>query len=139
MARRLILALLGVLVWGAAVAMPGFSTSTQTLSSATVTAPVPVISVTNLNKAAAPWLQPSMMVVLSAGASLTYSIEVTGDDVLQSGYNPATGNWSAMTNMSALTASAVATLGAAVTGVRLHITAYTSGTATFQFVQQTVN
>ena len=123
----------------AAVAMPGFSLNTQSLSATGTTTPVPVISVTNTKGAAAPYLQPAILVELSSGASLTYSVEVTGDDVLASNYIPATGNWVPFTNMNGLTSSATATLGAAVTGVRLHVTAYTSGTATLQFVQQTVN
>jgi hypothetical protein len=84
-------------------------------------------------------LQAGIFAALSSGASLTYSIEVTGDDINAPGYNPATGNWVGFTNMTGLTASAVATLGAVVMAVRAHVTAYTSGTLTFQFVQQTVD
>jgi hypothetical protein len=84
-------------------------------------------------------LQAGILVILSSGASLTYSIEVSGDDYNAPGYNPATGNWVGFTNMVGLTASAVATLGAVVMSIRLHVTAYTSGSATLQFVQQTVD
>lgn len=119
--------------------MAGFSLSTQSLTAVGVTTPVPVIPLVNFKTSSAPWLQPGIIVNVSSGASLTYSVEVTGDDVLQNGYNPATGNWAPFTNMSGQTISAAGTLGAAVTAVRLHVTAYTSGTATIQFVQMTVN
>lgn len=120
-------------------AMSGYSLNTQSVTSATTTNPVPIIPTINLKTASAPWLPPAVLVELSAGASLTYTVEVTGDDVLASGYNAATGNWAPMTGMASLTSSASATLGAAVTAVRLHVTSYSSGTATIQVVQQTVN
>lgn len=77
----------------------------------------------------------SIICILSAGAALTYSVEVTGDDITAQGYSAATGNWIALQNFSALTASATGTLGAVVTGIRPHVTSYTSGSLTFQFVQ----
>lgn len=119
--------------------MTGFSLNTASLSATGSTTCVPVISVINIKTATAPWLQPGILVSLSSGAVLTYSVEVTGDDVLRSGYNAATGTWSPFTNMAALTTSASGTLGAAVTCIRLTVSAYTSGTATIQVVQQTVN
>ena len=72
---------------------------------------------------------------VSNGATLTYNFEVTGDDVQNPLYNPATGNWVAPQGWSALTASAVETLGGYVTAVRLNVTSYTSGTVVFQAVQ----
>jgi hypothetical protein len=78
------------------------------------------------------------LVFVSSGAVLTYNIEVTGDDVLAPGYSPATGNWQPIgAAFTGLSVSAVDTLGATVTAVRLHVTAWTSGTATLQFPQLT--
>ena len=78
---------------------------------------------------------PGILVCLSSGANLTYTVEVTGDDLDAAGYSPATGNWVPFTGLVNLTASSASTLGAAVTAIRLNVTAYTSGTATFQFIQ----
>lgn len=118
---------------------PGLLSATVTLGQAGATAPIAVAATGHVGPFnAAPSgvaYQPSILVSLSSGASLTYSIEVTGDDVVAPGYNAATGNWSTFTGMGALTASAAGTLGAAVTAVRAHITSYTSGTLTLQFVQ----
>ena len=114
------------------MAVAGIQSSSVSLTAVGVSAPI-VFNALRFSGS----LEPSFLVILSSGASLTYSVEVTGDDWSAPGYNPATGNWVAFTNMSALTASAVGTLGAVVTAARLHVTAYTSGTATFQFVQQT--
>lgn len=85
------------------------------------------------------WLQPAVLVYVSAGASLTYSVEVTGDDLTARGYSQANGNWVAFTGLSGQTNSIAATLGAAVTCVRLHVTAYTSGSAFIEVVQMVGN
>lgn len=101
-------------------------TNTVTLSSAAASTPVlfnPVFYPGSL--------QPAFLAILSSGASMTYNIEVTGDDPPSP-----TGNWLPFTDMSALTASAAGTLGAVVMGVRARITTYGSGTLTFQFIQQ---
>ena len=137
--KRAIMAVIFVGWFGIAQAMTGYSLNTQSLSATGTTTPVPIVSVINTRTAAAPWLQPAILVSLSSGASLTYTVEVTADDVLNSSYNAATGNWVPFTNMSALTASGTGTVGAAITAVRLHVTAYTSGTATIQVSQQVVN
>jgi len=110
--------------------MQGFNSVTQSLSATGTTVPIPVLPV---------WgnvgMLPGILVTLTSGASLTYSVEVTGDDVLASGYQASAGNWVGFSNMTGLTASNAGTLGAVVTAVRLHVTAYTSGTVTLQFVQ----
>ena len=102
---------------------------TQTLSAAGAGIPVAYVPVERNQPA------PSILVKLSAGAVLTYNIEVTGDDPTATGYNPATGNWFPFPGLEALTASQVGSLGALVSQVRLNITAYTSGKVTWQFVQ----
>jgi hypothetical protein len=110
-------------------------TQTVTLSAVGVSSPVlfrPLLS------SGAPLL-PSVLVFVSSGASLTYSVEVTGDYVAQLGYtNSATsGNWQPFTGMSGLTGNYANSLGAAVTALRLRVTAWTGGTVTLQFVQVT--
>lgn len=143
--KRFGLAALSMLMAGAALAMPGFNinggvtTASLTLSGTGKTSCVPILSVVNQNRASAPWLQPMIAVYLSSGASLTYSVEVTNDDVLAPGYSAASGNWVGFTGMTAQTASAAGTLGAAATCVRLNVTAYTSGTAYIQVSQQTTS
>jgi hypothetical protein len=84
-------------------------------------------------------LQPTFAAAVSAGAALTYNVEVTLDDINAPGYNPATGIWLPFTGMSALTASALGTLGASIMGFRAHVTAWTSGTLTFQSCQPTAD
>lgn len=80
-------------------------------------------------------LQPGISVNLSAGAVLTYNVEVTGDNINAPGYNPSQGNWSPWPGMSGLSASAATTLGALFTAIRLNVTGWTSGSATLQFIQ----
>ncbi len=78
---------------------------------------------------------PGMYCVLSQGASLTYSLEVTGDDTNAPGWSAATANWAPFPQMTSLTASATATLGAAATAIRPVVTSYTSGTLTVSLCQ----
>jgi hypothetical protein len=120
-------------------AQPGMCTATAALNAAGVTPAIIVLSpgwVGTFGKTidVVPF-QPGILVSLSAGASLTYSVEVTGDDVAVPGYNAATGNWSTFTGMGGLSVSAVGTLGAAVAAIRAHITSYSSGTLTLQVAQ----
>ena len=109
--------------------MQGFSTPSVTLKATGVSVPWPLDA---RMFAGAP---PTLLCYVSSGASLTYSIEVTGDDMQAAGYSPSTGNWVGFTGMTGLTASAVGTLGGVVTAVRAHVTAYSSGSLTFQFPQ----
>lgn len=77
--------------------------------------------------------QPGILAFVNG--TVTYNIEVTGDDVTASGYVEASGNWQPMsTAMTGLTANAVNTLGAVVSAIRGHITGGT-GTLTVQFTQ----
>jgi hypothetical protein len=68
-------------------------------------------------------LYPQVVVGLSSGASLTYTVEVTGDNTPS-----ATGTWVPLTNGFGLTANSLFTLYGAVQAVRANITSYTSGT-----------
>lgn len=74
-------------------------------------------------------------VVLSAGASLTYTVEHTFDDVFASNFNPATATWFPNSGLTAQTTSKDGNYAAPVAAVRLNVTAYTSGTATLVLIQ----
>lgn len=102
--------------------------TTQTISSATATTPVPISGKT-LSQ-----VLPGFLASLSAGASMTYNIEATGNttETAQS-----TWSWTPMTGFTALTASADGTLAALPTYIRANITIYGSGTLTFQVIQPT--
>lgn len=103
---------------------------TVTLSSVAASAPLRITS----DMLSTSFLPFGVLCLVSGGGSLTYSVEVTGDDLGAVGYSAATGNWFPMDTMSGLTASANATLGACITGIRARISVYASGTLTAQFV-----
>jgi hypothetical protein len=117
---------------------PGLIAQTVVLTATGVTAPIRFTSPTrnsfNGQVINGTVMLPGILVSLSAGASITYSVEVTGDDLDLPGYSAASGVWSTFTGMGALTASGTGSLGAAVTAIRLNAT-IVSGTATLQFVQ----
>lgn len=77
---------------------------------------------------------PGVFCFLSAGASITYTVEITADDVTVPGYVPASGHWIPLETMTALTASAAAALGMTTQGIRVNATVV-SGTLTFSLVQ----
>ncbi len=85
------------------------------------------ISLVGLNKTGE-FTPISVLATISAGAALTYNIEVTNDNVEVFDYSPAAGNWNVVDNANALTASANFTLQAQVRAIRINITSYTSGT-----------
>jgi hypothetical protein len=74
-------------------------------------------------------------VVLSAGASLTYTVEHTFDDVFAPTFNPATATWFPNSGLTAQTTSKDGNYTAPVAAVRLNVTAFTSGTATLVLIQ----
>lgn len=74
-------------------------------------------------------------VALSAGATLTYSVEHTFDDVWAAGFNPATAVWFSNSGLAAKTTSLDGNYAFPVTAVRLNVTAYTSGNATMTVIQ----
>lgn len=92
--------------------------------------------VINLLSAYSPYFSPGVqwalgvVVTLSSGANLTYSVEVTADQV-----PTATGNWNSHDTLVALTASANGNVGYPITGIRLNVTSFVSGTANMGVVQ----
>jgi hypothetical protein len=77
-----------------------------------------------------------MNVVLSAGASLTYTVEFTTDDVLVEGIlNEAALSWFPVAGLDAKSASAQSNLVVPVTAIRLRVSTYTSGSATLTMIQ----
>ena len=72
---------------------------------------------------------------LSAGASLTYTVEYTYDDIQSPTFSPATATWFSVTNLSAKTTSADGSILAPCTGLRLNIGVYASGSATITAIQ----
>lgn len=74
-------------------------------------------------------------VVLSAGASLTYTVQHTFDNVFAPGFNPANATWYNHTTLTGQTASSNGNYAFPVTGVRLNVTPYTSGSATMTVIQ----
>lgn len=74
-------------------------------------------------------------VAVSAGATLTYSVQHTFDDVWASDFDPTTAVWYTNSGLSAKTSSLDGNYAFPVTAVRLNVTSYTSGTATMTVVQ----
>ena len=102
-----------------------------TLSSQSVGAPI-VIAPTAFNAGHPAVFPPGVYVTLSAGASLTYNVEVTGD--ASQSLSP-TGNWNGLDTATGQTASGQWSINAACVAVRLNITNYVSGSATVRMVQ----
>lgn len=83
---------------------------------------------------------PSASIAVTVTGTLTYSVQYTLDpffDPNDAAYyaNAATCTWFTFSGMSALTASNSISFSAPVIAVRLNVTAWTSGTARFAFVQ----
>lgn len=74
----------------------------------------------------------SLAVVLSAGATLTYTVEYTLDNIQDATVTP---TWFATTDLDGLTASASSNIAFPVRAVRLNITSFTDGTATLTALQ----
>ena len=77
----------------------------------------------------------SLGVVLSGGASLTYSVEHTFDDVFAAGFTPASATWFANSGLGAQTTSRDGNYAFPVTAVRLNVTARVGGSATMTVIQ----
>jgi hypothetical protein len=74
-------------------------------------------------------------VVLSAGASLTYSVEHTFDDINASTFNAGTATWFQNSGLTAQTTSKDGNYSAPVMAIRLNVTTWVSGTATITVIQ----
>lgn len=96
-----------------------------------VTPPVPLNNVATV-------FNVGIGVVLSAGASLTYSVEHTFDDITAPTFNPATATWFQNSGLTAQTTSKDGSYAAPVLAVRLNVTSWTSGTATLVVIQSGV-
>lgn len=110
-------------------------TSSYTLNSQAAGAPIVILPPRQGGFWSGGFQQPGIIVALSSGASLTYNVEVTGDDTQIPTYVLANGVWVPFTGMAGLTASALGTLGAMVRAIRLNVTGYVSGSAKIQVVQ----
>jgi hypothetical protein len=76
-----------------------------------------------------------LAVVLSSGASLTYSVEHTFDDVFSPSFNPATAKWFSHAVLASKTESLDGNYAYPVMAVRLNVTSYTGGSATMTVIQ----
>lgn len=74
-------------------------------------------------------------VAVSGGATLTYTVQHTFDDVWAAGFDPTNAVWYPNSSLAAKTASLDGNYAYPVTAVRLNVTAWTSGTATMTVVQ----
>lgn len=74
-------------------------------------------------------------VAVSAGASLTYSVQHTFDDVNAEGFDPSTAVWYTNSGLGARTTTLDGNYAFPVTAVRLNVTTYASGNATMTVVQ----
>lgn len=80
-------------------------------------------------------------VVLSAGAVLTYNVEVSLEPINDTAafggtvWTPANANWFVVPGMSGLSASNMVTIQGPCSAIRLNVTSYTSGSAQFEVNQ----
>lgn len=77
----------------------------------------------------------SIGVVLSAGASLTYSVQHTFDNVFASNFDPLTATWFNNSGLTAKTTSLDGNYNMPVTAIRLNVTTHSSGSATMTVIQ----
>jgi len=76
-----------------------------------------------------------LSVVLSAGASLTYTVQHTFDDVQSPTFDPATATWFPHATLGAKTATSDGNYAFPITALRLNVTAYGGGNATMTAIQ----
>jgi hypothetical protein len=76
-----------------------------------------------------------LLVTIAPGSNLSYSVELTGDKLQSEGYNPSSGNWNSHDTMSDLSTSKNGVLVFPVTGVRLNVLTWDSGSVTLSVVQ----
>lgn len=99
-----------------------------TVASQTASAPVP------LDHYQGPF-NVGIAVVLSPGASLTYSVEHTFDDVFAPGFNASTATWFPNSGLSSKTTTLDGNYAFPIMALRLNVTTYSSGTATMTVIQ----
>ena len=99
-----------------------------TVSGATVSNPIP------LNNYADPF-NVGFGVKLSSGASLTYTVEHTFDDVFSPSFSPSTAVWYSNSTVVTQTTNKDGNYAFPVTAIRLNVTVWTSGTATLTSIQ----
>jgi hypothetical protein len=102
-------------------------TQTQTITSQAISPPLLLQLPANAIPASPTAVLPGILVNLSAGAVMTYNVEVTS---IPNPVNAAGETWNVADDGSALTANVNLSLTGQVTAIRLNVTAFTSGTAT---------
>lgn len=77
----------------------------------------------------------SVAAVLSGGASLTYTVQHTFDDVFAKDFDPSTATWFNHASLASKTTSSDGNYAFPVRAVRISVGAYTSGSVTFTVIQ----
>lgn len=72
---------------------------------------------------------------VTVNGTLTYNIEYTFDDTSSPTFNPATATWTPLSTLTGKTATADSNIAYPVTGIRINVTSYTSGSAVATFIQ----
>ena len=106
-------------------AYPGIKLSKQATSD-----PLDVNPPQNMMWQAAPAYALGLVCTVSNGGSLTYTVQVTADPIPS-----ASGNWNNHEVLTAQTASANSNIGYPVTGVRLVVSIYSSGSVNLGVAQ----
>jgi hypothetical protein len=115
-----------------------FKTITSILPTGATAATVTAGSADDSSSAALPlnWrsseFNANIGVVLSDSPNMTFSVESTLDDVQDSSVTP---TWTAVTGLSAKTATTIAATTAPVQAIRLRLTTWVAGTATLTAIQ----
>lgn len=99
-------------------------------ASSGATSPVAVNPPQNILWQAPPAYMLGLICTVSAGASLTYSVEVTADQVPS-----ASGNWNVHEILTGMTTSANGNITFPITGIRLNVTTYVSGSVNLGIAQ----
>lgn len=106
-------------------AYPGIKMSSQGASASVLVSPP-----TAATWQASPSWALGLVCTVSSGASLTYSVQVTADQIPSS-----TGNWNDHDILTGQTASANSNIAYPITGIRLNVTAYTNGSVNLGIAQ----
>lgn len=77
----------------------------------------------------------SVAVSLSAGASLTYTVEHTYDDIYAQGFDPSTAVWFSQAGLTSKTVKLDGNYNYPVRAVRLSVDSHSGGTATMTVIQ----